>query len=56
MARLKKKIFNNRHNPKIKHFINQLLYTTSGLIIWWTMQNGFRYHISYYCGKMTKMS
>lgn len=54
-ARLKKKIFNHHLRPKVKYTINQYLYATAGLVLWWHMDNGYDYHISYYCGKITKV-
>lgn len=51
--RIAHKIYRNRHSGR--YTINQLLYATRGTILWWHMENGYDYHIRYYCGKITKI-
>lgn len=43
-------------NPKMNYSINQILIATKGLFLTpLHMKNGYRYYMSHYCGKITKL-
>lgn len=53
-ARVRRKIFDNRYNPRMRYSRQQLFRSMIGILDWWRTDDGYEYRFNHCCGKITK--